>query len=161
MPVSPNEIRDACAEFIALIHDTGASVEERVQQLRRVLDRLALIQHDVDDTFDGADYSEPPEKDYDALRKLVSSRFPNFGYYNVPIWVTREIGTSNMGIGDAIDDIVDIAADLRGVLWRFDHASSDDALWYFKFSYAAHWEEHLRDLQVYLQRLADGYEGAA
>jgi hypothetical protein len=56
MSASPQEIRDAISEFITLTEDDAISTEDRTQRLRRSLDRLALIQHDVSYTFDERDY---------------------------------------------------------------------------------------------------------
>ena len=160
MPVSPNEVKDAIAEFIALIEDDAISAEDRIRRLRRSLDRLALLQHDVSYTFDDRDYPDTPRQDYNALREVVSARFPELGYYNIPHPVTQQIAEAEVQVGDAIDDISDIARELYDVAWRWTHTSVADALWYFSNSYSTHWEEHLRDLQLCLQRLAAGYEDA-
>jgi hypothetical protein len=160
MAASPTEIRDAAQEFIALIEDEATSSDDRMSRLRRSLDRLAYLQHDVSYTFDERDYPDAPRKDYSATRQVVSARFPELGFYNTPDSVTQHIAETKISVGDAIDDISDIAIDLYEVLWRFDHTTVDDALWYFEFSYVSHWEYHLRELQVCLQRLASGHEDA-
>ena len=162
MSASPQEIRDAIAEFVALTEDYALSTEDRTHRLRRSLDRLALIQHDVSYTFDERDYPETPRKDYNALRKVVSERFPELGHYNTPSSITQQIREAEIEVGDAIDAIciTDIAIELYDVLWRFDHTSADDALGYFSHSYSTHWEQHLRELQLCLQRIAAGHEGA-
>jgi hypothetical protein len=139
VPTSPEEIKNASGEFIAVIEDGAISAEERMQRLRRSLDRLGLLQHDVNYTFDERDYPDAPPKYYNAIRQLVSSRFPDLGYYNVPSSVTQDIAQTGIDVGDAIDDIADIAIELHEVLWRFHHTSIDDALWYFEFSYVSHW----------------------
>ena len=63
MPASPEEIRGAISEFIALIEDSAIPAEERMQRLRRSLDCLALFQHDVTYTFDERDYLDAQRKD--------------------------------------------------------------------------------------------------
>jgi hypothetical protein len=156
----PDDIRHAAREYIAVIEDTALSAEERLQRLRRSLDRLALLQHDITYTFDERDYPDTPRKDYNAVREHVSSCFPDLGHYNVPSAVTQHIGESAIDVGDAVDDVADIALELYDVLWRFDHTSVDDALWYFESSYSSHWEHHVRDLQVYLQHIVAGDEEA-
>jgi Domain of unknown function (DUF5063) len=90
----------------------------------------------------------------------VAAHFPELGYYNTPSSITQHIAEAEIDVGDAIDDITDIAIELYDVLWRFDHTSADDALWYFSNSYFTHWEQHLRQLQLCLQRIAAGYEDA-
>jgi hypothetical protein len=47
-------------------------------------------------------------------------------------------------VGDAIDDLADIAADLEEVVW------ADDAHWHYKFLFEVHWGMHLRELALYL-----------
>ena len=61
----------------------------------------------------------------------------------------EEVGEASVGVGDAIDDIAGIAEDLDEVVNRWDN-SVDDALWGMKLSFGVHWEEHLRNLQLYL-----------
>jgi hypothetical protein len=158
MPASPQEIRDAIEEFIALLENSAIPAEERMQRLRRSLDLLALLQHDVSYVFDERDYPDAPRKEHKAIRQVVSARFPGLGYYNIPSSVTQHIAESSMDVGDAIDDIGDIAIELYEVLWRLDHTSTDDALWYFANSYFTHWEHHVRELQLCLQRLTAGHE---
>ncbi len=158
MSASPIEVKDAIAEFIALIEDDTITADDRIQRLRRSLDRLALLQHDVSYTSDDCDYPDTPRKDYNALREVLSARFPELGYYNIPHPVTQQIAEAEIQVGDAIDDISDIAIELYDVVWRWNHTSVDDALWYFSNSYSTRWEGHLRDLQLCLQRLAAGHE---
>jgi hypothetical protein len=158
MPASPDQIKATIVEFISLIERESISPENRLLRLRRSLDQLALLQHDVSYACDDRDYPDTPCKDYQKLRELVSSRFPDLGHYNVPALVTQHIAEAEMHVGDATDDITDIALDLYDVQWRLENTSVDDALWYFTNSYFTHWEEHLRGLQLYLQRLAAGHE---
>jgi hypothetical protein len=78
------------------------------------------------------------------------SRFPDFGFYNLPEWVTKEIAQSKCVVADAIDDILDIGNDLLDVEWRWANTSEADALWHFQTSYSSHWQAHLRGLQLYI-----------
>jgi len=160
MPASLEEIREAVGEFITLIANSAIPTEGRMQRLRRSLDRLALLQHDVSYRSEEREFPEPPDRNYDQMRRIVSAHFPELGYYNIPSSVTQHIADADLEVGDAIDDITDIALELYEVLWRFDHTSADDALWYFEFSYSAHWEWHLRGLQFCLQHLSAGHEDA-
>lgn len=54
----------------------------------------------------------------------------------------------------AVGDLVEIAADLMEVLWLFDNASENDAIWQFRWGYRHHWGRHLHELRVYLHALA-------
>lgn len=158
MSESHQDIKDAIDEFFVLIEGEAIPSEERLARLSRSLDRLAFLQHDVTYTFDERDYPDTPRKDYKELRDIVAARFPDLGFYNMPGTVTQHIGDAEMHVADAIDDITDIAQDLYDVQWRWQHASVHDALWYFSNSYSTHWEDHLRGLQLCLQRIAAGHE---
>ncbi|MBL1430219.1 MAG: DUF5063 domain-containing protein [Robiginitomaculum sp.] len=125
----------------------------RIQKLIKCLDELAVCTNDVDYCFDEKDYAEPPDRDYIKFREYISKKFPSLGFYNIALEISEELHKSSLSIGDAIDDIVDIAQDLQDVLWRFDNTSPDDALFYFEFTFRSHWGQHLRELQLYLHDL--------
>ena len=92
----------------------------------------------------------PRIREYDDIREVVSRNFPDLGYYNTPMEISEKIADSSLAIGDAIDDICDIARDLEEVLWCWEKTSADDALSHFNESFGYHWGKHLRDLQLYL-----------
>jgi hypothetical protein len=146
IPNNVVETRKTIEAFVDVVEAKTLTAEERLGRLPRVLDSLALVAHS--DTFglDETDYPEEPREDYQATYEAVGRHFPTLGYYNVPDSITREIGESKIGVGDAIDDIVDILLDLKGVLWRFKNTSVDDALWDLNQSFLSHWGLHLRGL---------------
>lgn len=97
------------------------------------------------------DEPDAPREDYARLRSLVAERFPSFGFYNVADPVISELGEAVVSVGDALDDIADIARDLSEVVWRFDHTTENDALWSFWLSYDIHLRSHVCNLQVFLE----------
>lgn len=36
------------------------------------------------------------------------------------------------------------------VLWLFENADENDAIWDFRFGYQTHWGRHLHEMRVYL-----------
>src|SRR5688500_8010306 len=111
-----NEIRSAIAFFFDVIEGEHPS-EDREVQLQLALDKLALATHFADFIFDETDYPDAPTREYAELRDLVSPNFPDCGYYNVAHNISTEIGEGSTSVGDAIDDICDIARDMEEVLW--------------------------------------------
>ncbi len=150
---SRQDIRAAVSEFLELLEHGRGEVKANVSALEIALDRLALAYHFSEDVFDDVDQPDPPDTDRDRLRRLAVERFPGFGYYNVPGEITEKIMEAEMVVGDALDDVVDIARDLSDVAWRWEHTSAKDALWHFRFGYEHHWGWHLRNLQLYLHAL--------
>ncbi len=147
------EIRTTIRDFLNLLESTELSVEQTEDKLPTFLDRLALAQSYVSFTFDETDYPASPNQSYDDLRALVSKRFPNYGYYNVAEPITTNIGEAGTIVGDAIDDLADIAKDLYDVEWCWANTSEADALFHFQNDFMYHWRRHLRSLQLYLDAL--------
>jgi hypothetical protein len=147
--VKPSEIRTVVRQYLALVEGADRSVVED-ETLLPVLDHLAFAQQFVRFTFDPTDYPDLPRRDQAAFRDAISRRFPTYGYYNLPEFVTTEIAESKCVVADAIDDILDIGNDLLDVEWRWSHTSEADALWHFQNSYSTHWQAHMRGLQFYI-----------
>lgn len=158
MPSDVSDIRRAIEAYVEVVESIALTPEERLARLPGALDSLSMVVRDVTYDFDERDYPDDPQEDYQSTYRIVARHFPTLGYYNVPLSITREIGESKIGVGDAIDDIVDILLDLKGVLWRFQSTSADDALWDLKWSFESHLGSHLRELQLYLHVLASGAE---
>ena len=152
--MSPEEIRQSIRDLLSLVESTDGSTEDAESRLVQALDRLALAQSFVSYTFDEAEYPDSPDQSYDELRKIVARRFPNYGYYNVADPVTSDIGEARTIVGDAIDDLADIARDLYDVQWYWANTSEANALFHLEQSYRTHWRRHLREFQVYLDALA-------
>ena len=150
-----NDLRSLLRGFVAFVDSDEPEALGAEERLARWLDTLALAMHDVEHRFDSSISGlQPPSRDEAPLRRSIERRFPRFGYYNVPESVTGKIGEDpDCLLGDAVDDVLDIALELRNVEWRWQNISEDDALWYLKSSYTSHWREHLRGLQLYLDAL--------
>ena len=114
--------------------------------LARALDALAVAYHETPKGAASKQDLDPPERDYNATCARIAPRFPTLGYYSVADPLTTN-GT--FSLGDAIDDLADIANELGETLWRWDHLGPDDAHWHFRDMYL-HWGWHMRELQTLL-----------
>ncbi|HUE79504.1 MAG TPA: DUF5063 domain-containing protein [Sphingomicrobium sp.] len=134
--------------FLALLND-GAAPSGR--ELARALDQLAMAYHEAPDGDPAEEDRESPTHGFENYKERyakLGKRFPDYGYYAVadpmkPI-------TQESLVGDAIDDLADIAGDLEEVVWRFENLGADDAHWHFRFLFEIHWGMHLRELSLYL-----------
>ena len=118
------------------------------KEIARVLDELALAYHAAPPGDPSEEDVDPPKVDYQKRYRALERRFPQLGYYGIA--EPTEIPPEEPLIGDAIDDLADIAADLEQVLWRSEHVGLDDAHWYFRMLFEIHWGRHLRQLALYL-----------
>lgn len=118
------------------------------QELARELDQLAIAYHHAPEGEPAETETEPLLRSDEDRRSTFCRQFPDFGFYAVAD-PTETIDESAM-VGDAIDDLGDIARDLEEVIWRFENNGADDAHWYFKLLYRSHWGRHMRELSHYL-----------
>lgn len=135
----------AARSFLTLL-DGGPTPSSR--ELLRSLDELAMAYHHTPEGDPSEDEATPPTRDYQQRRASLGKRFPSYGYYT--LWDPTEPVDDKELVGDAIDDLADIAADLEQVLWRFENLGADDAHWYYRFLFEIHWGMHLRELALYL-----------
>lgn len=146
--MNPNDIRRILLEFLDLVEGRAGSVTDAERLLSILLDQLAMATHGQPPAAPVGDL-EAPRRSGAEVRVRVAARFPNYGLY-------RSAGVEPEGellVGDAIDDITDIALDLSEVGWLWEHGGETDALWQFHFSFEQHWGAHLRGLQWYLHEL--------
>lgn len=135
----------AARRFLALLHH-GAAPTSR--ELLQALDELAMAYHQTPDGDPTDGDATPPRADYQERHASLSKRFPDYGYYAASD-PTEPINGKRM-VGDAIDDLADISADLEQVIWRFENLGPDNAHWHFRFLFEIHWGMHLRELSLYL-----------
>ena len=150
--MSQTEIREAIDYFFDLLQTPSKDEAENLSSLEFALDWLAYARHFAGDEF-VTGYLDPPTQDYARFRQLAATKFLQLGFYNFPNQVVEEVQPTTNSIGDALDDFADIACELAEVRWCWDHTCTEDALWHFRFGYEAHWGEHLRNLQWYLEAL--------
>ena len=132
----------AARRYIDLV---TTDVNPTIAALARCLDELAITYYDTPPGMPDERADEPPRATvaYDGFGSL----FPDLGYYGV---ADPAETAGDVLVGDAIDDIMDIARDLEEVLWRSEHIGSADADWHFRLLFEAHWGVHLRNLSRYL-----------
>jgi hypothetical protein len=131
--------------FLSLLRDGDPPSEVA---LSKALDELALAYHNTPACQPSDADIEAPRSEDQERAAWLRNRFPTLGHYAVSD--PTEIVTDKPLVGDAIDDLADIAGDLEEVLWRFEHVSVDEAHWYFRMLFEIHWGRHLRELQLYL-----------
>ena len=148
--MKPQDIQNAIRSFLYLVEKGTGSVEGDEKMLSLMIDRLSVASHYRVYGRNGVSSTVPPDHDSEALHDLVTERFPNYGYYNTPEYIVRHVADTTCLVGDAIDDIVDIALDLYTVEWYWENVSERTALRYFGDRYRQNWGMQLRQLQLYL-----------
>ncbi|WP_160174179.1 DUF5063 domain-containing protein [Sphingopyxis sp. MWB1] len=144
---SPASIEAAIQDYLALLKDKPDEEGVRLARLCEALDRLVIEYHrspDVDpDTED-----EIPSVPYEPWAARAAASFPELGLYAHA--EPMEGLDQQLTLGDAIDDLADIASDLSDVLCLIRRGAINDAIWEFRFGYQSHWGMHLHRLRYYL-----------
>lgn len=143
-------LRQAVERVLGTLRDGVLSENDRIRRLIAGLDELALLSHRVKPSSGEPVNFEMPEQDYSGVRTAIASCFPSLGYYNIANDVATCLTQSTLSVGDAIDDLTDIAIALIEVTWLYHNASEAEAEAYFLYSFRIHWEWHLREVQLYL-----------
>jgi Domain of unknown function (DUF5063) len=144
-------ITAAIRPFLAMAK--GERPGQGLKDLAKALDGLVMCYHatpDVEpDTIDG---SAAPPVDDRSLEQAIGAAFPELGWYATAN--PQDDVETQVGLAIAASDLAEISADLIEVLWLFEHAGPNDAIWEFRFGYQTHWGRHLHELRTYLHSLA-------
>lgn len=125
-----------------------------LSDLARALDRLVMTYHSTEDVEPDGDDDPHIDLLEEELRigKAAADAFPMLGWYAVAD--PEDEPDQKVAYSISIGDLAEIATDLRRVLWLFENASFNDAVWDFRFGYQTHWGRHLHELRPYLHALA-------
>ncbi len=89
------------------------------------------------------------KSNFQNIFALIDKRFSHLGYY--PDASPGDPMGDKSSLGDARDDLADIAGELQLTIWLLENVSVGEANWHFRFSYEHHWGEHLRCVLIYLR----------
>jgi len=143
-----SDITSAIQQYLdALEGKEGRSLPD----LARALDNLVATYHRTADVGPDSVDTEAPSIEEKPLIEEAATAHPDLGWYAL---VDPEGGPEQqVGMSMAVGDLVEIAADLHQVLWLFEHAGHNDAVWDFRFGYQSHWGRHLHEVRTYLHAL--------
>lgn len=139
-----------------------------LELVRRVhaalLDREGLTPSALADLLDGLrrevqalpctvpESDTPPREEDHHLRASIARAWPELGFYDPA--TGRALGHCDLPteIGDALDDLTDLARDLGTALALADTDGADALAW-LRFSHDIHWGDHVQDVTRHLRWL--------
>lgn len=137
-----NVFVDAARDFCAWcetprVHNPARLAFETSRHLARLYAAaIELPEVDLDD------YPEPEPVSIEAKRSMfVSFAALPFNYYREVFYSNSEHADEPV-VGDLADDLTDIYCDLHVGLAIFDSGNESAAVWYWRFSFGAHWGRH-------------------
>ncbi|GAB3503343.1 hypothetical protein [Emticicia fontis] len=128
------------------------NVADKELFLEKHLVTIYKLYFGVEYEFDHHNYPEFDKSTLPDIRKNVESNFQGFGYYKTVIDINNTTDYTNIGLGDAIDDLTDIIIDLLEVTWRIENNSLNDGLYYFKTVFHFHTQQHILDLLNFMKQ---------
>ena len=145
-----DDISTAIRRYLNVLEGSGGAT---LYDLAKALDELVATYHRVPDVEpDTTDASAAPRGDERAIQEAASAAFPDLDWY--ALVEPSEGEKQDVLLSSALGDLSEIAGDLMEVLWLFDNASHNDAVWEFRFGYQSHWGRHLHQVRPYLHELA-------
>jgi len=118
------------------------------QHLVKIYDLYFVIEYKFDETeFPDFENSKLPD-----IRQNDESYFKDFGLYKSILDINDIDNLKEKAIGDAIDDLSDIIADLLEIKWRIEKNSLADGLWFFELIFYSHTQQHILDLLNFMKR---------
>jgi hypothetical protein len=143
-------ITAAIQHYLGVLEGKGGAT---LYDLAKALDRLVTTYHGTPDVApDTTEVSAAPRVEEKPIIDAATAAFPDLDFY----WLVDPDGgpEQQLGASYAVGDLAEIAADLVEVLWLFENASHNDAVWQFRWGYQYHWGKHLHELRPYLHVLA-------
>lgn len=142
-----------CAAIRRYLDVLQGKDDATLADLAKALDGLVTTYHDVPDVEpDTSEGSTAPRAEERPIIDAATGAFPALDWYAL---VDPEDGPDQqVRMSIAVGDLAEIAADLIEVMWLFENASHNDAVWEFRFGYQTHWGRHLHEVRTYLHGLA-------
>lgn len=139
-----DQLAEAAEGFRRWVEDGPGDHVQSMHELRVHLAclHLAALRLPADCDADGPD---PPSQDVERSKQVRAGLgWLPFNHYR-EIFDPFEI--EEPLTGSLVDDLADIYGDLMQGLWLHEHGHREAAAWQWRFSFDAHWGEHLTSAQ--------------
>lgn len=151
-----HKLSEACAKYIKLCEQPVENKKlDLLYQVLAELNYYCLLleidnyeNRDVDAEID--DVIRIPDN---QSRPFISKHYPELGFYWSVMNPNDVLSDVEIGTGDAIDDLVDIYADLKEGYQHYENGNLNEAAFVWKNGYEIHWRQHLVELQCCLHDL--------
>ncbi len=146
-----DELKNLVDEFLYLVEVGSGSTAANESELELLLDRIALAMRYVVSEPGSGEFPDVPVRNLEVLKKVATSRFPNYGHYNRAAPLVAGSEPAKLEVASAISDIAIIADHLHAVAWLWRNETFELGLCCLEASYRRSWGRPLRALQLYLQ----------
>jgi hypothetical protein len=131
---------------------SNLTVTDKEKLLERHLVKIYDLYFHIKYKFDETDFPDFDKSQLPDIRQNVTSNFSDFGFYKTILDIKDIDNLKDNAIGDAIDDLSDIIADLLEIKWRIENNSLADGLWFFELIFYSHTQQHILDLLNFMKQ---------
>ena len=131
---------------------SNLTVTDKEKLLERHLVKIYDLYFDIEYKFDETDFPDFDKSQLPDIRQNVTSNFTDFGFYKTILDINDIDNLKDNAIGDAIDDLSDIIADLLEIKWRIENNNLADGLWFFELIFYSHTQQHILDLLNFMKQ---------
>jgi hypothetical protein len=128
------------------------TVADKEKLLERHLVKVYDLYFNIAYKFDETDFPDFDKSQHPDIRQNVASNFQDYGFYKTILEINNIDNVKDNAIGDAIDDLSDIIADLLEIKWRIENNSLADGLWFFELIFYSHTQQHILDLLNFMKQ---------
>lgn len=128
------------------------NVSDRDFLLEKHLIIIYKLYFEVEYEDDNHNYPNFDKSKLPDIRSNIMSNFPYFGFYKSVVDMNDMTNFTDISLGDAVDDLNDIILELLEVKWRIENNNLNDGLYFFKFIFSAHIQQHLLDLLNFMKQ---------
>jgi hypothetical protein len=132
--------------------EPNLTVTDKEKLLERHLVKIYDLYFDIEYKFDETDFPDVDKSQFSNLRQNVESNFKDYGFYKTILDINNIDNLKDNTIGDAIDDLSDIIADLLEIRWRIENNSLADGLWFFELIFYSHTQQHILNLLNFMKQ---------
>ncbi|RFS13534.1 DUF5063 domain-containing protein [Emticicia sp. C21] len=153
------ELREILVSAIDEITQFGLQPNLNVPNKELVLEKhlvtIYKLHFEVEYEDDHHNYPKFDKTKLPDILGNIKNNFPSFGFYKSVLDINNMTNFTDIGLEDAIDDLNDIILELLEVKWRIENNSLNDGLYFFKFIFKAHINQHLLNLLNFMKQQED------
>ena len=127
---------------------TTTALRHSLDELAVAMSRLSALEPSMGD--EDQDQDQDQDQDETHWREKARRAFPRLGFYYSAQPCEPDMGRPEVVLGDALDDLADIATELNRAKSHLLVGNKTLAISTLLFSYQTHWGSHLRSLQFFL-----------
>lgn len=147
-----NELVSLINEIVKYGLQPNLKIADRDKLLEKNLIKIYSLYFEIQYEYDDTDYPDFDKTQFPNIIENIKSNFNDFGFYKTVLDINDIDNHTDIGLGDAIDDLSDITLDLLEIKWRIENNSLNNGLWYFEIIFPFHTQQHMLDILNYMKQ---------